>query len=116
MTSRYAWKKGSMSTTRSFITVRPLMASTVIGFSGLMSLISVLQASLFLPLIRIASEPQMPCAHERRKVSVPSRSHLILWRPSSTRSFGSISIWKSCHSDWSETSGLKRRIRKVTVM
>ncbi|CAM5633546.1 hypothetical protein SBADM41S_00504 [Streptomyces badius] len=54
------------------------MASTVIGFSGLMSLISVLQASLFLPLIRIASEPQMPWAQERRNVSVPSRSHLIL--------------------------------------
>lgn len=54
------------------------MASTVIGFSGLMSLISVLQASLFLPLIRIASEPQMPCAQERRNVSVPSCSHLIL--------------------------------------
>ena len=78
MTSRYAWKNGSMSTTRSLRTVRPLMASTVIGFSGLMSLISVLQASRFLPLIRIASEPQMPCAQERRKVSVPSMLPLDL--------------------------------------
>ena len=41
-------------------------------------LIRVLQASRFLPLIRIASEPQTPCAQERRKVSEPSCSHLIL--------------------------------------
>ncbi len=54
------------------------MASIVIGFSGLRSLISVLQASLFLPLIRMASEPQMPCAQDRRNVSVPSWFHLIL--------------------------------------
>ena len=37
---------------------------------------STLHASRFTPLIRIASEPQTPCAHERRNVSVPSRYHL----------------------------------------
>ncbi|CAM5589879.1 hypothetical protein SVIOM74S_00236 [Streptomyces violarus] len=105
-----------MSTTRSFRTVRPFMASTVIGFSGLMSLISVLQARRFLPLMRIASEPQMPWAQERRNVRVPSSSHLILWRASRTRSFGSISSWKSSQLASAATSGLNRRMRKVTVM
>ena len=35
--------------------------------------ISTLQARRLTPLIRMASEPQTPCAQERRKVSVPSR-------------------------------------------
>jgi hypothetical protein len=90
------------------------MGSTVMGLSGLMSLISVLQASRLRPLIRMASDPQMPCAQERRKVSEPSCSHLILCRPSRTRSFGSISTGKSCQVAPAETSGLNRRIRKVT--
>ena len=122
MTSRYAWKNGSMSTTRSLRTVRPLMASTVIGLvptpslTAVMSLISVLHASRLRPLMRIASEPQMPCAQERRKVSVPSSSHLILWSASRTRSLGSISKVKSSHTASADTSGLKRRIRKVAVI
>ncbi len=40
------------------------------------SLTSTLQASRFAPLIRMASEPHTPCAHERRKDSEPSRFHL----------------------------------------
>ncbi len=91
MTSRYAWKNGSMSTTRSLRTVSPLIGSTVIGLAGSRSFSSVLQASRLRPLIRMASEPQTPCAQERRKVSVPSISHLILCRASRTRSLGSIS-------------------------
>ena len=82
-----------MSTTRSLSTGRPLIGSTVIGLDGLTSLISVLQASRFLPLIRIASEPHTPWAQERRKVSEPSRSHLTLWSASSTRSVGSAVTW-----------------------
>ena len=82
-----------MSTTRSFSTGRPLIGSTVIGSDGLTSLSSVLQASRFLPLIRIASEPQTPCAQERRKVSEPSRSHFTLCSASSTRSVGSAETW-----------------------
>ncbi len=64
------------------------MGSTVISLSGFRSLISVLQASRLRPLIRIASEPQTPCAQDRRNVSVPSCSHLILCSASSTRSPG----------------------------
>ena len=48
----------------------------------------VLHASRLRPLMRIASEPQMPWAHERRKLSEPSTSHLILCSASSTRSVG----------------------------
>ena len=66
-----------------------MIGSTVIGLSGLTSLISVLQASRFLPLIRIASEPQTPWAQERRNDSEPSCSHLIWCSASSTRSVAS---------------------------
>ena len=76
---------------------------------------SVLQASRLRPLMRIASEPQMPCAHERRNVSEPSCSHLILCRASSTRSVAYISTSKSCQRGSVSTSGSNRRIRKVTV-
>ncbi len=69
------------------------MGSTVIGCDGLTSLMSVLQARRFLPLMRIASEPHTPWAQERRKVSDPSRSHFTLWSASSTRSVGSAVTW-----------------------
>ncbi len=59
-TARYASKNGSMSTTRSFSRGRPLIASIVIGFFVFKSFTSVLHASRLRPLIRIASEPQMP--------------------------------------------------------
>ncbi len=86
MTSRKEAKNGSMSTTRSLTTGRPLIGSIVIGLCGSTSLSRVLQASRLRPLIRIASEPQTPCAHERRKVREPSSSHLTLCIASSTRS------------------------------
>jgi hypothetical protein len=93
ITDRYAAKNGSMSTTRSLSTGRPLIGSTVIGSPGFTSLRSVLQASRFLPLIRIASEPQTPWAQDRRNVSDPSRSHFTLCSASSTRSVGSAVTW-----------------------
>src|SRR3954447_9172441 len=68
ITERYAAKNGSMSTTRALSTGRPLIGSTVIGLEGLPLLRRVLQASRFLPLIRIASDPHTPWAQERRKV------------------------------------------------
>ncbi|SKW73454.1 Uncharacterised protein [Mycobacteroides abscessus subsp. abscessus] len=49
------------------------MVSVFLGFLGSRSRISTLQASRFTPLIRMASEPHTPCAHDRRKVRVPSR-------------------------------------------
>src|SRR5687768_10272168 len=79
------------------------------------SLISVLHARRLRPLMRMASDPQMPCAHDRRKVSEPSCSHLILWSASSTRSVGYISTSKSCHRGSASTSGSYRRISSVTV-
>ena len=100
---------------RSFSSGRPLIASTLIGFEMSRSLISVLQASRLRPLMRIASEPQMPCAQERRNVSEPSCSHLILCSASRTRSVGYTSTSKSCQRGSVSTSGSKRRIRKVTV-
>ena len=63
-----------MSTTRSFSSGRPLMASTRIS-SG-RSFTSTLQARRFTPLMRMASEPHTPWAQERRKVREPSRFHL----------------------------------------
>ena len=56
------------------MTGSPSIGSTVILLPR--SLTSTLQASRLRPLMRMASEPQMPCAHERRKVSVPSWYHL----------------------------------------
>jgi hypothetical protein len=52
---------------------QPLSGSTVTVVPR--SFISTLQASRLTPLIRIASEPQMPCAQDRRKVSEPSTFH-----------------------------------------
>ncbi len=75
-----------MSTTRSLITGRPLIGSTVIGLSGLRSLSRALHASRLRPLIRMASEPHTPWAQDRRNVSEPSDSHLILCSASSRRS------------------------------
>src|SRR5688572_8989470 len=85
------------------------------GFEMSRSLMSVLQASRLRPLMRMASEPQMPCAHDRRNVSEPSCSHLILCSASSTRSVAYISTSKSCQRGSVSTSGSNRRIRKVTV-
>ena len=64
------------------------MASTVMGFLVLRSFTSVLHASRLRPLMRMASEPQMPWAHERRKVSVPSISSLIFCMTVRIRSVG----------------------------
>ena len=45
------------------------------------------------PLIRTASEPQIPWAQERRKVRLPSCSYFTRWSRSRTRSaLGSASI------------------------
>src|SRR5918995_7257066 len=85
------------------------------GFEMSRSLMRVLHASRFRPLMRMASEPQMPCAHERRNVSEPSCSHLILCSASSTRSVAYISTSKSCQRGSVSTSGSKRRLRNVTV-
>src|SRR5680860_1645838 len=61
-------KNGSMSTMRSFSRGSPLIASTYTGLVMSRSFIRVLHARRLRPLMRMASEPQMPCAHERRKV------------------------------------------------
>src|SRR5947209_16178736 len=79
------------------------------------SLINVLQARRLRPLMRMASEPQMPWAHERRKVSDPSCSHLILCSASSTRSVGSTSTSKSCQRGSVSRSGSNRRMINVIV-
>ena len=113
MTSRYDWKKGSMSTIMSFSSGRPLIASTVIVLDVSRSLSSVLQARRLRPLMRIASEPQTPWAQDRRKDSEPSISHLILWRASSTRSVPYIVTLYSSQCGSESTSGSKRAIRKV---
>ena len=78
LTARYASKNGSMSTIRSLSSGRPLIGSTVTSF-GLSIVLApaLLQPNRFRPLIRIASDPQTPCAHDRRKVSVPSMYHLM---------------------------------------
>src|SRR4051794_20792802 len=75
--------------------------------------ISTLQASRLRPLIRIASEPQMPCAHDRRYVNEPSWLHLILFNASSTRSFGSTSTVYSLNDGLTSVSGLYRLMRSV---
>ena len=64
------------------------MGSTVIADDGLRSFTSVLHASRLRPLMRIASEPQIPCAHERRNVRDPSSSHFTLCSASRSRSVG----------------------------
>ena len=59
-----------MSTIRSLRTGSPRIGSTVTF--GATSVTSTLHARALRPLISMASEPQMPCAQERRNVSVPS--------------------------------------------
>ena len=100
----YPSKNGSMSTIRSFNTDNPRMGSTV-AF-GATSCTRTLQASAFRPLMSMASEPQMPWAHERRSASVPSCRHFTSWSASSSRSVGSICTVNSSHQGSSETSGL----------
>ena len=91
---RYGWtlrnfsKNASMSTTRSLTSGRPGSGATVMTFLPSWST-RILHASRLRPLMSIASEPHTPCAHDRRKVSVPSCSYLTLWRRSRTRSIGS---------------------------
>ncbi len=63
-TERYLEKKPSMSTTRSLRTRNPRIGSNEIGCFT--DFTRILQASRFRPLISMASEPQMPCAQERR--------------------------------------------------
>jgi len=79
-TARNASKNGSMSTTRSFSTGNPRIGSMVMvsclpGFFGSRSRMSTLHASRLTPLMRMASDPHTPCAHDRRNVKVPSRYH-----------------------------------------
>ena len=52
------------------MTVKPISGSIVIFLPN--SFIRILQASRLRPLMRIASDPHTPCAHERRYVRVPS--------------------------------------------
>ena len=56
-----------------------MIGSMVTSFflSPIRSLTNTLQHNRFRPLIRMASEPQTPCAQDRRKVSVPSMYHLM---------------------------------------
>src|SRR5919205_2658821 len=113
MTSRKDWKKGSMSTIRSFSTGRPLMGSTVMGLDVSRSFSSVLQARRLRPLMRMASEPQTPWAQERRNDRLPSTSHLTLCSASSTRSVPYMVSLKSSQRASSVTSGSYRRTRRV---
>ncbi len=85
------------------------------GFVMSRSLIRVLQASRLRPLMRMASEPQMPWAHERRNDSVPSWSHFTLCSASSTRSVEYICTSKSCQYGSASFSGSNRRMITVTV-
>src|SRR6266550_1217769 len=100
-----------MSTIRSFSTGSPRIGSTVTR--GTTSPTRTLHASLFRPSIIIASDPQMPWAHERRSASVPSWCHLTACRASSSRSSGSIRTVNSSHQLSCDTSGLNRRIFRV---
>jgi hypothetical protein len=87
MTLRYFEKNLSMSTTRSLTTGRPDRGATVIFRPSWST--RILQASRLRPLMSMASDPQMPWAHERRNVSVPSWSALTETRRLRTRSIGS---------------------------
>ena len=86
MTLRYLAKKSSMSTTRSLMTGRPGSGATEIFLPSWST--RILQASRLRPLMSSASEPQTPWAQLRRKVSVPSCSHLTVCSRSRTRSIG----------------------------
>ena len=104
MTCLYESQNGSMSTSRSLTTAMPRIASTVIVRPA--SLTRYSHASRFRPLMSIASEPQTPCAHERRKVSVPSWYHFTWCSRSSTRSVGSAWTAYSSQCGSSSASGL----------
>src|SRR5919199_5135849 len=113
LTALYFAKNPSISTTRSLMIGNPRKGSTTIGLlSFATSRIRILHASRLRPLIIIASLPQMPCAHERRSVNVPSTYHLILCSPSSSRSFGSASTLYSSQCGRLSVSGLNRLILK----
>src|SRR5690554_1885224 len=103
-----------MSTIRSLRTGRPGSGSTVILAPR--SLTRTLHASRLRPFISIASDPQMPWAHERLYARLPVRSHLMSLRTSSTRSLGSTSSWCSSQRGRLSTSGSKRLIRTVICM
>src|SRR5450759_752908 len=114
MTLRYFEKKVSMSTTRSFTTGRPVSGAIVIFFPSWST--RILQASRLRPLMSMASEPQMPWAHERRKVSVPSCSALTVVRRLRTRSIGSASTRYDSQCGAASRSGSKRRMRRSTCI
>ncbi len=97
-----------MSTIRSFSTGSPRIGS-IVTF-GPTSSTSTLHARALRPLISIASEPQMPWAHDRRKLSVPSWYHFTWCSTSTRRSSGSACTVNSSHQESCETSGLNRRI------
>jgi hypothetical protein len=59
------------------------------------------------PLMRIASEPQMPWAQLLRNDSVPSRLRLMNMSPSSSRSAGAKSTLKSSNRGAVSVCGLK---------
>ena len=86
-TERYLPKNSSMSTTRSFTTGRPGSGATLMLFPSCST--RTLQARRLRPLIKSASEPQTPWAHERRKVMLPSSNSFARVSTSSTRSIGS---------------------------
>jgi hypothetical protein len=65
ITERYCSKNGSISTIRSFSTLKTQQRLHR-DLAVFRSFTSTLQASAFLPLMRMASEPHTPCAHERR--------------------------------------------------
>ena len=101
-----------MSTMRSFSTGSPRIGSIVTFVPT--SSTSTLHASALRPLIIIASLPQMPWAHERRKLSVPSWYHFTWCSTSTRRSSGSACTVNSSHQESWETSGLNRLIFRVS--
>src|SRR5215472_8525738 len=104
LTDLYFSKNGSISTTRSLITGKPNIGSIVTLLPT--SRINTLHARRLSPLMRIASEPQTPCAQERRYVSVPSIVHLMVFNASSKRSIGSASTRNSSQYGLLSFSGL----------
>src|SRR6266699_593863 len=114
LTDLYLSKNGSISTTRSLMTGKPSIGSIVTLLPT--SRISTLQARRLRPLMRMASEPQTPCAQERRYVSVPSIVHLIVFKASSRRSMGSASTRNSSQYGLRSFSGSKRLMRINTCI
>jgi hypothetical protein len=90
-TERYLPKKPLISTTTSLTTGRPGSGATEIFLPSWST--RMRQASRFRLFINIASEPQMPCPQERRKLSEPSCSAFTLISRSRTRSIGSTVSW-----------------------